>query len=189
MKKYILFIVLILISFFLYFNQKEDSEIVDVELSDVGLANPASVYCIKQGGTTKKVVTDIGESAYCVFEDNSRCWDWDFFNGNCDKGQLFVETLQDSEINQFANNGDLLSVNYVGTLLDGTKFDSSDEPLQFELGSDKIIPGWNQGILGMRVGEIRKLTISPELAYGDHSPSPLIPTNSTLVFEIELLNL
>ena len=70
MKKYIILIILIIVSFFLYFNQKEDSDIVDIEFSGVGLANPASVYCIEQGGVNEKVVTDIGESAYCVFEDN-----------------------------------------------------------------------------------------------------------------------
>lgn len=189
MKKYIILIILIIVSFFLYFNQKEDSDIVDIEFSGVGLANPASVYCIEQGGTNEKVVTDIGESAYCVFEDNSKCWDWDFFRGDCDKGQIFIEILRESEINQFASNGDLVSVNYVGKLLDGTEFDSSSEPFQFELGAGRVISGWDQGLLGMRVGELRKLTISPELAYGNYSPSSLIPANSTLVFEVELLSL
>ncbi|OQA71122.1 MAG: FK506-binding protein [Parcubacteria group bacterium ADurb.Bin247] len=192
MKKYILLVILILISFFFYFNQKEDKEIIDLEFSGVGLANPAFVYCIEQGGTSEKIVTDKGENSYCVFSDNSKCWEWDFFRGDCDKGQMFIEILKESEINQFADSDDLVSVHYVGTLLDGTEFDSSVKrgvPFEFKLGAGQVIPGWDQGVLGMRVGEIRKLTLAPELAYGNYEVSPLIPTNSTLIFEIELLDL
>ncbi|HQB85290.1 MAG TPA: FKBP-type peptidyl-prolyl cis-trans isomerase [Candidatus Pacearchaeota archaeon] len=105
---------------------------------------------------------------------------------------MFIEILKESEINQFADSDDLVSVHYVGTLLDGTEFDSSVKrgvPFEFKLGAGQVIPGWDQGVLGMRVGEIRKLTLAPELAYGNYEVSPLIPTNSTLIFEIELLDL
>lgn len=89
-----------------------------------------------------------------------------------------------------ATPGKTLTVHYKGTLTDGKEFDSSigKEPFSFELGAGQVIRGWEQGVAGMKVGGKRKLVIPPELAYGDVSPSPDIPANSTLVFEIELLN-
>lgn len=87
--------------------------------------------------------------------------------------------------------GKTVSVHYVGTLLDGKKFDSSrdrGEPFSFVLGTGSVIRGWDEGVKGMKVGGKRKLTIAPELAYGDRAVGGgLIPANSTLVFEVELL--
>jgi FKBP-type peptidyl-prolyl cis-trans isomerase len=91
-----------------------------------------------------------------------------------------------------AKVGDNIVVNYVGTLTDGTKFDSSidrNQPFPYTLGQNQVIKGWELGLLGMKVGEKRRLTIPPELAYGSQSPSPLIPANSTLVFEIDMLSI
>lgn len=88
-----------------------------------------------------------------------------------------------------AQNGKKLSVNYLGTLADGTKFDSSydrNQPFEFTLGSSHVIQGWERGIVGMKVGGKRKLTIPPELGYGERGQGK-IPPNSTLVFEVELL--
>jgi FKBP-type peptidyl-prolyl cis-trans isomerase len=88
-----------------------------------------------------------------------------------------------------ATVGKLITVNYLGTLLDGTKFDSSYDrgtPFQFTLGAGEVIQGWDQGFAGMKVGGKRKLTIPPELGYGA-SAMGSIPANSTLVFEVELL--
>jgi FKBP-type peptidyl-prolyl cis-trans isomerase len=90
-----------------------------------------------------------------------------------------------------ATAGKKVTVNYVGTLKDGTKFDSSydrNQPFDFQLGGGQVIKGWDQGVVGMKVGGKRKLVIPAVLAYGDQSPSPTIPPNSDLVFEIELLN-
>jgi FKBP-type peptidyl-prolyl cis-trans isomerase len=83
-----------------------------------------------------------------------------------------------------------VKVHYHGTLLDGTVFDSSverGEPISFPLG--RVIPGWTEGLQLMKVGDKFKFTIPPELAYGPNSPSPKIPPNSTLVFEVELLGI
>ena len=89
-----------------------------------------------------------------------------------------------------AAKGDTVTVNYRGTLWDGTQFDSSydrDEPLEFRLGRGKVISGWDQGIAGMRVGEMRLLIIPYSLAYGERGQPPSIPRRATLIFDVELL--
>ncbi len=85
--------------------------------------------------------------------------------------------------------GKKVTVNYVGTLTNGNKFDSSydrNEPFSFTLGGGQVIQGWDQGVAGMKVGGKRKLVIPPELGYGSPGAGT-IPANSTLIFEIELL--
>lgn len=89
-----------------------------------------------------------------------------------------------------AEKGDVVSVHYVGTLQDGSKFDSSrerGEPFTFQLGAGQVIRGWDIGLEGMKVGGIRKLTIPSELAYGERGLGNLIAPGATLVFHIELL--
>ena len=85
--------------------------------------------------------------------------------------------------------GNTVTADYVGTLSNGQKFDSSKDrgqPFSFMLGAGQVIQGWDLGIQGMKVGGKRRLVISPELGYGNQSIGP-IPANSTLVFEVELL--
>ncbi len=87
--------------------------------------------------------------------------------------------------------GNKITVNYRGTLLDGTEFDSSykrNQPFEFTLGAGEVIAGWDQGFAGMKVGGKRKLTIPSDLGYGSRGAGASIPPNSTLIFEVELLN-
>ena len=89
-----------------------------------------------------------------------------------------------------AQNGDLVTVNYIGTLDNGTKFDSSydrNQPFSFQLGATNVIEGWDLGIVGMKVGGKRELTIPSELGYGVNGYGP-IPPNATLHFTVELLS-
>jgi FKBP-type peptidyl-prolyl cis-trans isomerase len=89
-----------------------------------------------------------------------------------------------------AEPGDSITVNYVGTLTDGTVFDSSvarNQPFTFTLGAGQVIRGWEEGLVGMKVGGTRKLTIAPDYAYGAQAIGP-IPANSTLIFQVQLLN-
>ncbi len=105
-------------------------------------------------------------------------------------GELKIEVLKQGEGAE-TKNGDALTVNYVGTLENGTKFDSSidrNQPFSFTLGAGQVIQGWDQGLIGMKVGEKRKLTIPASLGYGDRNIGA-IPANSTLIFEVDLLKI
>ena len=87
--------------------------------------------------------------------------------------------------------GDTVTVNYIGTLTDGTKFDSSydrGQPYTFRLGAGAVIQGWDMGVPGMKVGGKRRLTIPPSLAYGSQG-NGVIPPNATLKFDIDLVSI
>jgi peptidylprolyl isomerase len=90
-----------------------------------------------------------------------------------------------------AKAGDTVTVNYVGVLYRGGKeFDASwkrKEPFTFELGAGKVIKGWDQGVVGMKVGGRRELIIPAELGYGAAGSPPTIPPNSALIFVVDLL--
>ena len=92
-----------------------------------------------------------------------------------------------------AKSGDQVSVQYIGVLYDnGSKFDSSydhGQPFSFKLGGGQVIPGWDQGVAGMKVGGRRELIIPPSLAYGAQGQPPTIPPNATLVFVIDLVKI
>jgi FKBP-type peptidyl-prolyl cis-trans isomerase len=101
---------------------------------------------------------------------------------------LVMQDLQVGEGDE-AVNGALITVHYIGTLDNGTVFDSSverGEPFQFVLGAGQVIQGWEKGFVGMKIGGVRKLVIAPQLAYGDTQVGP-IPANSILTFQVELL--
>jgi FKBP-type peptidyl-prolyl cis-trans isomerase len=91
-----------------------------------------------------------------------------------------------------AKAGDTVRVHYTGTLLNGTKFDSSldrNEPFELKLGAGMVIKGWDEGIPGMKVGGKRKLTIPSDMAYGKNGHPPVIPPDSPLVFDVELMEI
>jgi len=90
-----------------------------------------------------------------------------------------------------AASGDTVTVHYIGTLLNGSQFDSSysrNQPFTFRIGANQVIQGWERGVPGMRVGGKRRLTIPPSLGYGNQANGP-IPANSTLKFEIDLISI
>ncbi|KAG5205339.1 Peptidylprolyl isomerase [Trichophyton interdigitale] len=105
---------------------------------------------------------------------------------------LVIETIKAVDSDRRSVNGDQVKVHYRGTLQStGKKFDASydrGEPLGFTLGEGMVIKGWEQGLLGMAIGEKRKLTIPPKLAYGDRGIGP-IPGGATLIFETELVDI
>jgi FKBP-type peptidyl-prolyl cis-trans isomerase FkpA len=92
-----------------------------------------------------------------------------------------------------AKTGDAVSVQYTGTLLDGTKFDSSydhgGDPFKFTLGQGQVIKGWDEGVVGMKVGGKRRLRIPSDLAYGERGSPPTIPPGAALVFDVELVSI
>jgi FKBP-type peptidyl-prolyl cis-trans isomerase len=105
-------------------------------------------------------------------------------------GELQIDEMKAGEGAE-AVSGKKVTVHYVGTLTSGKKFDSSRDRGQgfsFVLGKGMVIKGWDVGVAGMKIGGMRKLTIPPEMAYGEQGFSNLIPPNSTLVFEVELLS-
>lgn len=106
--------------------------------------------------------------------------------------ELKIEVLSEGSGDRVTKKGDTISVHYVGTLTDGTKFDSSVDrgtPFDFQLGAGMVIAGWDQGLLGMKVGEKRRLTIPAEMGYGARGAGTLIPPYATLVFETELMGI
>jgi hypothetical protein len=129
-------------------------------------------------------------ACFCAAPISCKC-----VSGKCEgvfevEEELQIEVLEQGA-GQEAKNGDLVAVHYTGTLEDGTKFDSSldrGQPFVFTLGIGQVIEGWDLGVLGMKIGEKRKLTIPSKLAYGETgTPGGPIPPNATLIFEVELL--
>ena len=90
------------------------------------------------------------------------------------------------------SKGQQVTVHYTGWLTDGKRFDSSvvkSRPFTFEIGRRRVIKGWDEGVMSMKVGGIRQLRVPPALGYGPGGHPPVIPKNATLVFEVELLEI
>lgn len=110
---------------------------------------------------------------------------------------ILPKFMNNTDTNMVAQNGDNVFVHYTGKLQDGTKFDSSvdrGQPFNFILGAGMVIKGWDEGILGMKVGEKKTLTIPAEKGYGalgvpDNKGGYIIPPNATLVFDVELVDI
>ncbi|WWC85353.1 FK506-binding protein 1 [Kwoniella dendrophila CBS 6074] len=101
-----------------------------------------------------------------------------------------VETLSQGDGKTFPKPGDQVTIHYVGTLLDGSKFDSSRDrgsPFVCRIGQGQVIKGWDEGVPQLSVGQKAILTCTPDYAYGIKGFPPVIPANSTLKFEVELL--
>lgn len=110
-------------------------------------------------------------------------------NGDTNTGTLMI-TDTTVGTGAEATAGKTVTLNYTGMFEDGTVFDSSDrqgQPISFVLGTGRVISGWDQGLVGMKVGGKRHLVIPPELGYGPNDYGP-IPGNSTLIFDVELLD-
>lgn len=118
---------------------------------------------------------DGGEGATAVDADEQEC--------------LVTEDLEVGDGKE-ATPGSIVTVDYTGTLEDGTEFDSSRQPgrtpFTFPLGAGQVIQGWDEGLVGMRVGGVRRLTICSDMAYGETGFPPTIPEDATLIFEVEL---
>ena len=122
---------------------------------------------------------------YFLLQNNSPSNNYEMIQG------MKVEILKQGTGAQ-AKTGDTVTVNYVGALENGIKFDSSidrETPFPFTLGENRVIKGWELGVLGMRAGEKRKLTIPPELGYGSAGAGGVIPPNATLIFEVDMLKI
>lgn len=102
------------------------------------------------------------------------------------QGELQVEILEEGEGEAIVESGDSITVEYTGLLTDNTEFDAGS--ITFTIGQGEVIAGWDQGLLGMKVGEIRKLTIPSDLGYGPYGSGP-IPPNATLIFNAKLVSI
>lgn len=103
-----------------------------------------------------------------------------------------IERIVPGDGKTFPKKGDKVRIHYVGTLMDGSKFDSSRDrgvPFDTEIGVGKVIKGWDEGVLQLSLGEKATLIATPDYAYGARGFPPVIPPNSTLKFEVELLKI
>eukprot|EP01017_Pseudomicrothorax_dubius_P000432 TRINITY_DN0_c178_g1_i1.p1 TRINITY_DN0_c178_g1~~TRINITY_DN0_c178_g1_i1.p1 ORF type:complete len:112 (+),score=34.79 TRINITY_DN0_c178_g1_i1:39-374(+) len=103
---------------------------------------------------------------------------------------LKIERISPGDGKSYPSAGKKVQVHYVGTLMNGTKFDSSRDrgrPFEFKLGKGEVIRGWDEGVAQLSLGEKAKLICPPEFAYGSRGVPGVIPPDSTLIFEVELL--
>lgn len=113
-------------------------------------------------------------------------------NDNQKNMNLKIETTQAGTGEKLTKNGDTIAVHYTGKLENGTKFDSSVDrgtPFEFTIGKGMVIAGWDKGLLDMKIGEKRTLTIPAEMGYGAQGAGGVIPPNATLIFDVELMEI
>jgi len=142
------------------------------------------MYFVFQSFVKKdETLSDIKNNITASIEDNVNIKDMQ-------NSKVDIEILKEGE-GEVSKNGDNLVVHYTGTFENGQKFDSSLDrgtPFEFTLGNHSVIEGWEQGMLGMKIGEKRKMFIPYELGYGEGGYGP-IPAKSNLIFEVELLEI
>lgn len=158
---------------------------ISCEQAKLAAGDKVTIEGKKEGETSIKVSELIKENISNKKEKNME-------SKIIEKDGLKIEILKDGSGAE-TKNGDTVSVHYTGTLADGKKFDSSldrGQPFSFLLGAGQVIKGWDLGVLGMKVGEKRKLTIQPEFGYGEAGAGGgIIPPNAVLIFEVELLGI
>jgi FKBP-type peptidyl-prolyl cis-trans isomerase len=140
------------------------------------------------GGIVLVVVVLIGYFAFTALQNRNNTSGGSGQATTTSSGMQIIDEVAGA--GQEAKTGDTVSVNYTGWLADGTKFDSSydrNQTFDFTLGAGNVIKGWDEGVVGMKVGGKRKLTIPPDLGYGASGYPPVIPANATLTFEVELV--
>jgi peptidylprolyl isomerase len=156
----------------LYLIQLETNEAIFGGTTQDAAVTESGVVVVKTGDETKERTKAIVKAA----DDN----------GNVKN--MIIDDIKIGEGNE-VKSGDTVAVHYIGTLQDGTEFDNSKkrgEPFTFTIGGGQVIKGWEEGLIGMKVGGQRVLIIPPEKAYGEQGIGP-IPPNATLVFAIELV--
>jgi len=144
----------------------------------------------EEAPTTKEASAETGEADEAAAPASSPTFEFaEEALTTTDSGLQYV--IVEAGNGEAPQSGDLVQVHYTGTLEDGTKFDSSydrNEPIQFMLGAGQVIPGWDEGIALMKIGDKAKLIIPPELAYGEQGAGGgIIPPNATLMFDVELI--
>jgi FKBP-type peptidyl-prolyl cis-trans isomerase len=140
------------------------------------------------GGIVLVVVVLIGYFAFTALQNRNNTSGGSGQATTTSSGMQIIDEVVGT--GQEAKTGDTVSVNYTGWLADGTKFDSSydrNQTFDFTLGAGNVIKGWDEGVVGMKVGGKRKLIIPPDLGYGASGFPPVIPANATLTFEVELV--
>jgi FKBP-type peptidyl-prolyl cis-trans isomerase len=178
MKQYLTLIIAVLVVVgvgvgIVYSANKDNKEIPSTVTSSSSLVTSAQ---------TSLVPVTIGENPPILVVDTG---DKIVVDGKLKINDLTVGT------GELVKSGDTIKINYKGTLVNGTEFDSSykrNDPFTTQIGVGQVIPGWDQGIVGMQVGGKRKLTIDPSFAYGDRAQGA-IPAGSQLIFETELLEI